>query len=413
MEDINYPKVFIILEPFNDTTGMGVTMTNLFKDWPQDRIAVAAYDLDVELCRKLRPCASYLSLSSPAHAPKIEVGKSSGRTGLLPKLRNIAKYFYNKLGFNDLRRIPISAELKKTIADFEPDIVFSALGDLKRIRFTEQIMNIYPTAKLALYIVDDWPNTKQNGRWFPLLWRRAYDRALRNLLDKAKYLFSICDAMSQNYLEQYGKSFIPFHNPVDIRRWNSIEPVRHYSDDVFSIVYVGKINRDTETNILTLAEVVDSLNKRGLKVVFDVYTPSAHNIDTSRFEGFSIIPPIANDRIPFTLKGYDAVYLTLGFSKESRAYTRLSMPTKLTEYLAAGHPILLHAPEEIAVSKYVTKTGSGLVCTSDSGAALEDCLLKLVNDPALRETLRRNSSELAKAHDIEIVRNNFKKALSA
>ena len=403
----NYPKVYILLEPFNDTTGMGVTMTNLFKEWPKDRIALAAYNLDEELCDKIRPCKSYFAFSRPAKF----VNNNQNRESSSSRLSKIAKYFYTNLGVNDFRNIPISDEFKRSIADFQPDIIFTALGDLKRIRFVEQILNYYPTAKLAVYIVDDWPNTKQNGRWFPCVWRKVYDKSLRKLLDKASYCLSICETMSDCYLSLYGKKFIPFHNPVDNDIWNSIEPVRHYPENVFSIVYVGKINRDTKENILVLAAVVDSLNKHGIKVRFDVYTPSCHDIDTSRYSGFNIFPPIANARIPVTLKGYDALYLTLGFSKESRAYTRLSMPTKLTEYLAAGVPILLHAPEEIAVSKYVSKTKVGLVCTDNSQRALEDNLLKMINDPGLRETLRKNSLELAQAHDIKLIRNTFREAL--
>lgn len=391
---------------------MGVTMTNLFKDWPKDKIAIAAYNLDEDLCEKIRPCCSYFAFSHPAKFRETGMRNNKKGWSFSSKLRKVAKYFYNKLGINDVRNIPISDELKKSIIDFQPDILFTALGDLKRIRFTEQIFKFYPTTKLAVYIVDDWPNTKQNGRWFPGLWRKIYDTSLRRLLDKTTYFISICQIMSESYLSEYGKKFIPFHNPVDNDIWNSIERIRHYPNNVFSIVYVGKINRDTKENILTLAAVVDSLNKRGEKVRFDVYTPSLYDIDTSDFVGFNILPPIPNDKIPVTLKGYDALYLTLGFSKESRAYTRLSMPTKLTEYLAAGVPILLHAPIEIAVSKYVCQTNTGLVCTDNSQQGLESNILQLMSNPDLRDTLKRNALELAKAHDIKIVSNKFREVLS-
>mgnify|MGYP002604936243 FL=1 len=405
-----FPKVFIITEPFNNYTGMGVTMTNLFKDWPRERIAIAADYLDVELCEKIRPCQSYLVLSPPIKNKSSN--KESTLQNLLKKLRNCAKYFYNKLGVSDIRSIPFGEPLKESIRDFQPDIIFTALGALNRIRLVNEVHKFYPLAKLAVYIVDDWPNTKQNGRWFPSIWKRKYNKSFRELLDKTSYFLSICQAMSESYMSQYGKRFIPFHNPVDNKAWGRVEAVRHYPKDIFAIVYVGKINQDTIENIITLAQVVDLLNKRGVKVHFDVYTPSKHQIDFSKYVGFSIMKAVSNEQIPKLLKGYDILYLTLGFSKISRAYTRLSMPTKLTEYLASGVPILLHAPNEIAVTKYVSQTNTGLICSVNSAAALENKLEMLINEAEVRNSIKKNALSLAREHDITIVRERFRKALS-
>jgi len=38
--NISFPKVLIFGQPFNSYSGGGITLTNLFKGWPKDRIAV-------------------------------------------------------------------------------------------------------------------------------------------------------------------------------------------------------------------------------------------------------------------------------------------------------------------------------------------------------------------------------------
>ncbi len=38
----NYPRILIFGPPFNNFTGGGITLSNLFKGWPKDRIAVAS-----------------------------------------------------------------------------------------------------------------------------------------------------------------------------------------------------------------------------------------------------------------------------------------------------------------------------------------------------------------------------------
>lgn len=410
MQSKAYPKVYILLEPFDASTGMGVTMTNLFKDWPLEKIAIAAYSLDIDLCEKIRPCKNYLALSTPT----IPISKTSNRSfaNKYKFLRKFVKFFYEKLGISDMRNITLGESLKKSISDFQPDIIFTALGTLSRIKFVQEVNKFYPSSKLAIYIVDDWPNTKQNGRWFPWFWKNKYNKSLKALMDKSSYFFSICQIMSDSYLAQYGKRFIPFHNPVDNEVWENVKPIRHYPSNIFSIIYVGKINRDTKENILTLGKVIDSMNRQGIKIRFDVYTPSKHQIDTSQYIGFTINSPIPNDQIPSLLKGYDTLYLTLGFSKISRAYTRLSMPTKLTEYLASGVPILLHTPREIAVTKYVKQKNSAIICSENSALALEKTLRQLINDSKLRESLTKSALKLAKEHDIHIISNKFREALS-
>lgn len=39
MPEYEYPKVLIFGAPFNNFSGGGITLTNLFKGWPKDRIA--------------------------------------------------------------------------------------------------------------------------------------------------------------------------------------------------------------------------------------------------------------------------------------------------------------------------------------------------------------------------------------
>ena len=42
MTENNYPKILIFGAPFNSFSGGGITLTNLFKGWPKDKIAVSS-----------------------------------------------------------------------------------------------------------------------------------------------------------------------------------------------------------------------------------------------------------------------------------------------------------------------------------------------------------------------------------
>lgn len=48
----NFPRVLLFGHDFNDKTGMGITLTNLFANWPSENIAVFSNGIDYETIKK-------------------------------------------------------------------------------------------------------------------------------------------------------------------------------------------------------------------------------------------------------------------------------------------------------------------------------------------------------------------------
>lgn len=402
-----YPKVLILCERFDDSTGMGVTLTNLFKEWPKEKLALAGFKIDRGLCEKIRPCSSYFALDG-----RFEPASSNKRnsTRRRSRFRNLLKAAYRKLGVSDYRDITVTEDLKKFIADYKPEIIFSALGDLRRIRFTEQLADAFPEVKLALYIVDDWPDSRFDGRWMENIWRRVYNKATKHIVNRSEIRLSICQKMSEVYLERYGKQFDAFHNPVDIEYWQKIKPRSLYAKDTFSIAYVGKINRDTERQLTALAKSVEDLNKEGIKVKFDIYTPSSIPQELKEYKNSEVKVAVPNSEVAAILKSYSLLFLTLGFSRETIKYVKLSMPTKLTEYLASGTPILLYTPEGIALTEYLKSNKAAIICSNEGN--LYTTLKDIISDNSLLENTIANALILAQKHDAPVVREEFLNVLN-
>lgn len=405
----DYPKVLLLGEPFNDYTGMGITLTNLFHDWPTESIAVASDRLDTELCNRIRPCCQYIKLGSTADGYKTRKSPQ----GIKGRIRNSLKYVYSKLGISDLRHIPITKSVVNCINTFRPDIIFNALGSIDRIRFCQEVKRFAPEAKLALYVVDDWPNTKFSGRFFQRIWKCKYDKAFRSIINQADMRLSICQAMSDAYYGQYGVTFQPFHNPVDVAKWSSIPKADKYPKGVVSILYVGKINRETRQSLFDMCAVVDRFNNNGQKATFDIFTPNSDRLEESKlYKGCSVHPQVSNEYIPLLLKSYTILFLTLGYSDASRKYARLSMPTKLTEYLVSEVPIVLYCPRELALSQYVTEHNVAVVCNEQGAHSLEKSVISLTTNTQLCAEVVANAKKLATAHDVHIVRERFRKTLA-
>lgn len=409
-ESKKYPKILLLGHSFNNFSGMGVTLTNLFAEWPKENIAVCASSIDIDLCEEIRPCAKY-------------IGKSTDSRNVLyqkkePKLKDSFRKYLRKIYYKfGLHEICVSKTISdsdyKQIVEYNPEIVFCALGSYVAMKRCENLINLLPDSKLVLYIVDDWVNTKVSSRYFSPIWKHIYDKKFRQLLDRASGQLSICQYMSDEYLKQYGKVFIPFHNPVDLTKWEEICPVAKYSADIISIAYMGKINEDTYPCLMNLSNVVQDLNSKGFNYVLDIYSPDysskAYLFDC--YVGTTIYPPIPHKDVGKVFKSYTALFLPLGFSKQSRTYVRLSMPTKLSEYLASCRPILLNCPKEIALSKYLSDKKCAILCVDDSLESLRNATLQL-NDKENYKELIYNSHKLACVHDIRVVREQFRGTLS-
>lgn len=409
MSEINrkYPKVLLWGHTFDNYSGMGITLTNIFYNWPTERIAVSANGVNKTLCEEIRPCATYIPWSNGASISKRDK-KRTKSDAVKDILRPIVKMF----DFREILRKPnISNRVVEEIKQYSPDVIFCSLGSLASMKLLLELNRLLPNIPIVLYIVDDWPNTRYLDKRFRFVWKRQYKKYFSKVLNIAQGYYSICKYMSDAYLEQYGKKFYPVHNPVDVEYWNSIETEAKY--DVPSILYVGKINRETADNIHDMCRVVECLNKQGIKVVFDVYSPdyASKGHKFSKYKNSHILPAVDHDQIPLLTKQYKYLFLTLGFSKVSRKYARLSMPTKLSEYMASGCPTILYSPKDIALSKYVAEHNAALTCFERDVDALYDKLLLLITDGHISEMVKENACKLAKQHDIYSVRTDFENSL--
>lgn len=401
---IDYAKILIFGHQFDTKTGLGITLSNLFANWPKESIGIMAASVNIDECEKAKPCGIYIGST---------VLKQMSAASYNNKVRNAIKDIYYKLGLSDIKHNwSFTAEQIGQAKSFNPDVVFCCLGSYGAMKECCQIMEILPNAKLVLYIVDDWVNTKSSRRYFKHYWDKKNNELFKHLLDKASGLLSICPFMSESYLKQYGKTFYPFHNPVDLNYWKSLPSELKYPDDTISILFTGKINEDTKDCLIDTCKVVEQLNNESHKFVFDVYSPNAnmHPDLFSQYPSCHLFAAIPHDEIPTATKGYSAMLLTLGFSKISRKYVRLSMPTKLSEYLAAGIPTVLYCPEEIALSQYLKDKDCVFHCYERDNAKLRDCMLALEN----KETCLRkvdNALKLAEDHDMPVVRERFEQQM--
>jgi glycosyltransferase involved in cell wall biosynthesis len=436
-----FPKVLIVGECFNNKTGAGITMSNLFRGWPNESLAVVTDFIDyadssitdqyylIGSEEKIRPWPfNYFRVTSKSG--KIRLKNTSDKIITVEEDKNLSLkiklYLYlnalagkvfSFLGFyHFIYRYTVSERLLKFVEEFKPDIIYSHLHYLEFMQFVDDL-HTKTKIPLAIHMMDDWLKEVEPNGFFKRYWQNKTEKVFKNVAAKASVRMSICDAMSEDYKKRYGFEFIPFHNPVEIEKW-MLHSKTHWSfNKPFKILYAGRIGVGTFNSLIDIAEAVDSLNSEGLEIIFEIQTRTKNkNFDSAirKFKSIRLVPTLEYSKLPEKFASVDMLVLPMDFDKKSLKYIWLSMPTKVSEYLSTGTPILVYAPARTALARYAADKKWGVIVTEKDLSELSHEIKNVYSDQALRKEFGNRSKNLAlKYHDAKIVREEFKKCLSS
>ncbi len=269
----------------------------------------------------------------------------------------------------------------------------------------------------VIHVMDDWISTISNKGQFSKYWINKINSEFIELLDKADLNFSINDAMSAEYSKRYNNTFIPFHNPIDLSEWKSWTKKEFgFDNDFVKILYSGRIGIGISECLFEVAEVLDSLNREGYNVKFHIQTTTRETSVIEKLQSFKsvVINPLAKrEDIPKIFSDADILVLANDFNRKGLDYLKISMPTKASEYMISGTPILVYSPEETAVSQFFIKNECGYCVSRHSLSELKDAFISLIGDEKYRMKISYKAVELAtERFDASKVRLRFQEMIS-
>jgi hypothetical protein len=340
---------------------------------------------------------------------------SNKKFGLIFFLRSVYLWISNFIGLDHYKhRLIISDEFRRWIKEFKPDFIYCQLSSLETIKFVTDL-NSQLMIPVVIHFMDDWPITITNRqKWvFKKFWQKKIDKDLRYLLSRASILMSISDAMSEAYYNRYGLKFIPFHNPVTIEEWLPHSKNDWSINDTFRILYTGRLGTANNISILFVSNIINTINLSGIKIKLDIYSSDISPVKAGYYlelKGVEIKPAVPYSTMPLLLSSYDLLLLPLDFDEDGINFARYSMPTKTSEYMISGTPILVFASEQTALAKYAINNGWAYVVTNNVESSLLDALTELRADKMLRMNLALKAKQIAfQNEDAKQVRENFRK----
>ena len=437
--NILYKKVLIIGETFSDQSGGPITLTNLFAGWPKEKLFVATFHREI-INSNFTKCENYYSLGMEERKIKFPLslikkkyksgrlkyndntnitsenikGKLNKKASIVILKTYITNYFEKVLFFLGIYfasiKLTPSDRFKRWLEEIKPDIIYCQFPSLEIITFINDILILYEF-KLVIHVMDDQPMTLNKSVLFKKYWDKVVAENIKLLICKANLLLSISDGMSKEYLNRYGKEFIPFHNPIDLQKWLPFTKENWKIGNKFSILYAGRIGIAINESLEKICEVVDEINKDDNRVHFDIFSPDYNGksaISLGKYSGVTLNKPVSYVNVPKNVSSYDLLVLPYDFDINSIRFARLSMPTKASEYMITGCPILIFASEETEIVRHAKEYGWAYCVTKNDEKLLKSAILKFYKDINLRKMYGKTAHEYALNNcDAEKIRSKF------
>jgi glycosyltransferase involved in cell wall biosynthesis len=427
------PKVLIIGQPFNNDTGGGITLSNLFNGWGKDKLAVACSgyllldNIDTEVCNTYYQLGleehkwhfpfNYLQRKYRSGIVEFDSRRIQNLTITKSKLRvkiilNILFPLLEFLGLNHyFKTTRLSEKFCDWLRFYNPDIIYAQTSSRDGILFCTLVKE-FLQKPLVFHMMDDWPSTICDTGLLKKYWQKRIDLEFRKLLDKASVLMSISDEMTCVYKNRYNKDFITFHNPINIEFWKKHQRTSYELNENPAILYAGRIGLGISTSLELVAKAILMVNEElGISVKLILQTKEEPSwvdnyqcVEHKNFSSYYDLPKI------FSVS--DFLLLPYDFSQKSIKYIRYSMPTKAPEYMVSGTPIILFAPEETAIVKYATKYDWAKIITKNNITEISEALKQLIENKEMRQQLSKNAINVAeKNHNSIVITAQFRKVI--
>jgi len=432
-----YPKVIIVGETFRKNGGGGITMANLFKEWPKENIAVITSQID-----ETDPTTGYrfyqlgnLEIKFPFPFNIIQKKVHSGeylfmertgeinmvvRPGLQRTLKSVFRHFFdymiNLMGLSyKFYSINVSESLVNWIHAFNPDVIYVQPFLHRTMRFGNLLYDKL-SIPYVIHVMDDSVNYVNKSIIFRRINQKQIEQDFEQLVFNAKKCMCISDAMSNEYAERYHRTFMTFRNPVELEKWLPFRKESLVADnEVLRIIYTGRLFSPTLHSLIEFCQVVDRMNRKNQQISLHIYTHDKNETffkKTQKMLGISILDPLDFEEIPRLIPAYDIFLLCLDFDEQAKKYSQFSISTRTSEGMISGVPIFLYAPSYSALYKYIEKYEAGLLVCDNNGGKIEESVMRLWTDTNLKIKLTSNAlNQVLKDSDAKVVRERFRQNL--
>lgn len=208
------------------------------------------------------------------------------------------------------------------------------------------------------------------------------------------------------YKEKYEKNItdkmVVIHNST-FKKEETMNREVNAPKKFFDVMFTGRIYWP---QVEPLQKLIKAIHKiKDLDVRLKIYSPNPKDylekIGIKEDDKVSIDIASPKDITKIQSRA-DILFLPLSFHGESMEIINTATPGKLSDYLIAGRPILIHAPASTYVVKYARENNFAAIADEDNIESIIDAIRKILTDKSFANTIVKNAKEtFDRNHDAE------------
>jgi glycosyltransferase involved in cell wall biosynthesis len=385
--------------PPSNFRGGTVTMSRLLSDYPPDRITVIAgsHENSQSLTQGKLQC-KHLIFPTSNETGRWGLGRAKTLLDwiLIPALILMALWTVYRT----------HTKVIVTIADGHFFIAAAVVSLISRI-------------PLILILHDDWVASTESRSYFLCYVARPLFKVV---VHRARHIYAVSSPMQEMLQHDFGVESelqMPAGEP-----WDSAEERRYpkstkRSAETLRILYAGTGSTTMQDSLDLLVEAISTEHRvlHNSELELHLYTPTseAH----TRRKGWDH-PRIRThgwvdqEKLKRAIADADVLFLPFSFKAHERYATERAFPSKTSDYLASGKPILVLAPPYSSIVRYAREFECAEIVESPDLVALTDAINRLATSKEYRAQLGRNSRRaFFLNHDMTQQRASFTKLISS
>lgn len=377
---VRLPRILIVSEATLSARGTGInrTLVNLFEGYPADSLQLLA---PIEQILETPPAPRWTAYGF--------------RSKYLREMPNRFGWICNRwcrfLSYSLRLLLPLSDARK--IAEFRPEIILLCANTLGCLIVAEKLQSLLG-APVVVYAMDDW-RALDNERCGLMNGYSLIRRTLRN----AAALVTVSKELAEGLAQHYGASFektLVAHNPVRVEHSPAHASVE--ANPILRIAYAGSLWSMHFDAFAVVAAAVAQLRAEGEKAELILYTDERFWLQNAELlEGWGVVNGgfVPYERLGVALEQAHLLLVTSSFLPQNEHLSRASVQTKLTDYMAAGRPLLACGPAISACNSFVKRWDCGFCIETNDVAATCRQLRQLNSERSLLNAVGARAQQTA------------------
>jgi len=267
------------------------------------------------------------------------------------------------------------------------------LSKLTGVPYYVEFLDIYKENRLA-------PLEKLFAQFFePILFRNAAQLIVTN------------QGTKEFYEKQYGVGKLPFvviHNSTPGEPYEPL--ITPYDPKPpYTILFSGSVYWAQLQGLQNLIRAVQEITD--IDVRLDIYAtknPQQRDLLTQISSPRIRVSTARPEDMPRIQTEADILFVSLSWHTDCQPIIDTATPGKLSDYLIAGRPMLVHSPASSYLSRYAREEEFGEVVDEDDVELLKQAIRKLLTDiPYSKQLVENARKTFYKNHDTKLVARQF------